>query len=168
VEVLIAALIMGVALVLIYSAFITSSRSVFSSKLAYMAMQVARETMDELRQIPIERLREITTLGPLGGRSLFALTVKLRSIGDPGHDPNGVIANSPRYPDEYSRIKTAIEFRTADGSPLPESLDGVRLIKTTLEVTWQEQGGKDERQRPGLIRYVTFLGNHSIDPEVRR
>jgi hypothetical protein len=172
VELVIAALILGLAIVPLYSAFISSSRSVFSSKLAYMAMHVARETMEELRQIPFEHLKEISTLGPLGGSPLFGLSVRMRAAKGAGDDPNGVNAAAPKYPDEYNRIKTKIEFQAVTGSlpkdklDGPDKLDGVSLVKVILEVTWEEQGGRDEKQRPGLIRYVTFIGNHSVDPEV--
>jgi hypothetical protein len=167
VELVIGCLILGGALVPIYSAFISSSRSVSSSRLAYMAMQVARETVEELRQIPVDRLKEITTQGAIGGQSIFALTAKMRTAKGQREDPNDVIPNSPKYPDEYNRIKTIISIAPADSAIPADKMTSAPLIKVTLDVTWEEQGGRDEKQRPGMMRYVTYIGNHSIDPEVR-
>ena len=172
-EMVIATLILGAALVPIYSAFISSSRSVSSSRLAYMAMQVARETMEELRQIPVDKLKEICTPGStvtlpaMGDQSLFGLTAKLRTAKGSKEDPNEVGKSSPKYPLEYNRIKVAIQIAPADSTVAANQMETTALIKVTLDVTWEEQGGKNEKQRPGLMRYVTYLGNHSIDPEVR-
>lgn len=164
-EVAIAVLVLGAAITPIYSIFINSSKTAVSSKLAYMAAQVARETMDELRTIPFDRLDEVKIDQPTSVEgSLWAMTAKIR--GDlPGTPP------PPTYPEEYKRIKRTIKFADVDASTLPAALIGQklrpRLKKVILDVFWEEQGGRDEKSRPGLQHYVTFLGSHSVDPEVQ-
>lgn len=161
-ELVIGVLILGVAIVPIYWAFISSSKTVTSSRLAYMAMQVARETMEELRQVPVDRLEEIKPdWTPVGPRPMFSFTAKMRSANRSDEDPNKVNAGSPSYPEEYRRIKTSIKLEKLVTSGKPP-----RLWKATVDVAWDEHGGSGEKHRPGLMRYVSLVGAHSVDPEV--
>lgn len=161
-EVCIAVLVLGAAITPIYSIFVNSSKAAVSSKLAYVAAQVARETMEELRQVPFDKLEELNTTQPqsvTGG--LWAMTAKYR--GD-------ALAQNPAYPEDYRRILRSIKVEAVDGSSLPQSITGTalrpRLKKITLDVSWQESGGNNEKSRPGLQHYVSFIGCHAVDPEV--
>lgn len=170
-ELVIATLILGGALVPIYSIFTNSSKTAGASKYAYMAAQVARETIEEMRQVPFDKLEELKTTAPTpitGG--LFATTSRLRAVGG-ATDPNSVAtASSPSYPEEYKRIKRTINVEPVDGTALAQSITGAapkpRLKKITLDVFWEESGGAAEKSRPGLQHYVTFIGYHGVDPEV--
>lgn len=169
-ELVIATLILGAALVPIYSIFTSSGKAAGASKLAYMSAQVAREMIEELRTIPFDKLEDQKVDQPkaiTGG--LFATSSKARSIGS--QDANNVAgANAPQYPEEYKRIKYTLKIDGVDNTSLPQAITGAppkaRLKKITLDVFWEEQGGVAEKSRPGLQRYVTFVGNHSVDPEV--
>jgi hypothetical protein len=163
-ELVVVTLILGAALIPIYSTFVGSSRSVVSSKLGYIAVHVARETVEELRQVPFNRLEEVAAapLPALGGAPLFASVV--RTPAAPPLGPTGPVAPGPAaarltYPEGYNRIKRVLKVEPVDGSRR-------RLKKVTLDVTWEETGGRDEKQRTGLMRSVTFIANHSVDPEV--
>ena len=172
-EIVIAMLILGAALVPIYSIFVNSSKAAASSKYAYMAAQVARETMEELRQIPFDKLEEQASPTPKAvDGPIYATTSKARTVGG-GTDANSIAtASSPSYPEDYKRIKRTIKIEKVDGTTLPASLTGPgttarsRLYKVSLDVFWEETGGAAEKSRPGLQHYVTFIGQHSVDPEV--
>ena len=160
-EMIIGVLILGAALVPIYSIFISSSKAVSSSKLAYMAMQLARETMEELRQVPWAKIDEMKTSGfvPVGDTPLFKLTAKARSAKPGDDDPNGVTRDGPKYTGDYVRIKYQLKIEDVGE---PEK----RLKKASLDVQWDEQGGRQEKDRSGMLHFVTILGYHGIDPEV--
>lgn len=168
-ELVLGIVLLSIVILPLYQTFITSQKSMTSSRLAYMSMQVARELLDEIRATPIDRLQELDSSNPTpiplvaGGRPLFATLALMRSATRAGSgfqpDPGGV-GNTPKYPDEYNRIKARIKVENRPG-PV-----GVRLKKVTLDVEWQESGGVSEKNRPGLLRFITLVGNHSVDPEV--
>lgn len=170
-ELVVATLVLGAALIPIYSIFTNSSKTAGASKYAYLAAQVARETIEELRQVPFDKLEELKTTAPTTITGpLFATTSRMRAVGG-ATDPNGVAtASSPSYPEDYKRIKRTINVEPVDGTGLPQAITGVapkpRLKKITLDVFWEEQGGVAEKTRPGLQHYVTFIGYHGVDPEV--
>jgi hypothetical protein len=172
-ELVIATLILGAALIPIYSIFTSGSKTAGNSKYAYIAAQVARETMDELRTLPFEELEKANIAQPTSVTGpLFGITGKLRILPGGAEDPNGVAnAQSPQYPADYARIKRTITITAVDGSSIPKEITGQqklipRLKKAVVDVSWQEHGGKDEKSRPGLMRYVSYIGYHSVDPEV--
>lgn len=166
-ELVIATLILGAALVPIYSIFTNSSKAAGNSKYAYMTAQLAREMMEELRTIPFDKLEDANTSTPKaieGG--LFANTAKLRAASGTGTDVSGTAT----YPEEYKRFKYTLKIEAVDGTGLPQAITGQavkpRLKKATLDIVWEESGGVNEKSRPALQHYVSFLGNHSVDPEV--
>lgn len=172
-EMVIGVLILGAALIPIYQIFTSSAKTAASSKYAYMAAHVARETVDELRQVPYDKLASLNTAAPqpVTG-ALFATTARVRATT--GDDPNGAANTSkpevPQYPADYARIKRSIKITDVDNSAIPRDLTKTdmrpRLKKVVVEVTWDESGGRDEKDRRGLMKYVTFIGYHGVDPEV--
>jgi hypothetical protein len=170
-EMVIGVLILGAALIPIYQIFTNSAKTAGSSKYAYIAAHVARETIEELRQVPYDKLSTLNTSTPqalTGG--VFATTARVRAVS--GEDPNGAAVgqDAPQYPAEYGRIKRMITITDVDNSAIPRDITRVdmrpRLKKAVIEVTWEESGGKEEKSRPGLARYVTFIGYHGVDPEM--
>lgn len=173
VEIVIATLVLGAALIPIYTIFTSGSKTAGNSKYAYIAAQVARETLEELRQLPFEELERANLPNPTPVTGpLFGMTGKLRIVPGGPEDPNGVAnAQSPQYPPEYARIRRTIVITPVDGTSIPKELTGQqklipRLKKAVVDVSWQEQGGREEKSRPGLTRYVSFIGYHAVDPEV--
>lgn len=160
-ELVIGAVILGAALIPIYSTFVSSSRTVSSSRLAYMAMQVARETMEELRQIPFSKLEELNTNGfvAVGETPVFRITAKMRSVQSGNEDPTGVAKDGPKYPAEYGRIKYRLKIEDAGDKDK-------RLKKASLDVQWEEQGGVREKDRSGMLHFVSMIGYYAVDPEV--
>lgn len=169
-EMVIGVLILGAALIPIYQIFTNSAKTAASSKYAYLAAHVARETIEELRQVPYEKLATLNTSAPQAVTgALFGTTARVRAVT--GDDPNGAAnATAPQYPADYARIKRMITITDVDGSAIPRDITRTdlrpRLKKVVVDVTWEESGGRDEKSRPGLMRYVTFIGYHGVDPEV--
>ena len=157
-EVIICVLILGVALIPIYSTFISSSHAVSSSRFGYMAMQVARETIEEMRATPFDRMEEYKPQN-LGGAPLFKYTAKFRSVDKNNEDPTSVNAYSLTYPDDYGRIGVDIKVEAVEGNK--------RLKKVSMQISWQETGGKQEKPRSEMLHFVTYIGYHSVDPEVQ-
>ena len=170
-EMVIGILVLAVALTPIYSTFISSSKSVSSSRFAYMSLQVARETMEELRQVPFETLEDFAAANygdkaPLGGAALFRNVTKSRSVTSGNDDPNGVNKDGPTYPAEYNRIKVAVKVEKLPPLHVTDPPAPTTMKKVTLDVQWEESGGKAEKDRSGLLHFVTIVANHSVDPEV--
>lgn len=160
VEMLVGILILSLAVIPLYQMFVTSSRTMFYSKLSYMAMHVAREELEELRQLPWQA---ITKGDPahewerVGGR-LLKRTLKHRVKPDATSK-----FDKPEfdYPAEYNRIETKLELSEVEPAD-------PRLRKAVLQVRWQETGETpkevgDVGQRASLSRFETILGSHNVD-----
>ncbi len=129
IEFAVAIVILGLAIVPIFGLFSRSREAAFKSKISYLALHVARERLEELRQLPFDRLEEIadgewkSTTG-----NVFQYTVKYRTpeqyietgtgitvggvdvgaaSGYKGLEPND---ESYDYPEEYSRIWTRVSL----------------------------------------------------------
>lgn len=62
-EFMMATVILGLAIVPIFGIFGTSKTNVFKSKISYMAVHVARERLEELRQVPFMVLENLSDTG---------------------------------------------------------------------------------------------------------
>ena len=130
IEFAVAIVILGLALVPIFGLFSRSREAAFKSKISYLALHVARERLEELRQLPFDSLEEIAdgqwkkTEG-----NVFQHTIKYRlpqqyidtgsgltvggvdvgaASGYTGLEPND---ESFDYPEEYSRIWTRVSLQ---------------------------------------------------------
>lgn len=63
VEFMMATVILGLAIVPIFGIFGSSKTNVFKSKISYMAVHVARERLEELRQVPFMVLENLSDTG---------------------------------------------------------------------------------------------------------
>jgi len=163
-EIAIAVIILGAALIPIYSIFISGSKAATSSRLAYIAQHIARETMEEARQIPPEKLSEFAEKVNGGGSGPAAVTGPLYEFSDRLRHRSGgrtavSQADSPQYPEEYQRFLRKMEVTDVDGKPM--------LKKVVLEVHWQEKGGSNEKPIRAMTKFITMIGQHAIDPPVR-
>jgi hypothetical protein len=161
-EILGAILVLSLALLTLYGVFVNSSKTVSSSRYQYMALLIARELFDELRQTPLSDWTSFPSgeFRTLAGKGVFEGIMAVR--GTTGGTPSDIIQKPPKYPGEYSRFKYRIDVAAGTAPDDP-------LRKVTVTVKWQEYGGgRGEKDRPGLATYVTLLGNHSTDPEAIR
>ena len=150
-EMVIAALILGAALVPMYQMFVKGTTTATQSRLAYMALHVAREELEEIRQIPLESLK------PHDWRHvkdhLFQLSFETRcKDGD-----NPVKADAKLvYPKEYERVSTRLGL--VDTQP-PDP----RLKRAVLDVKWEETGTGSERSREAISHFETLIGSHNVE-----
>ena len=185
VELLVGVLILSLALIPMYQMFVTSSRTMFYSKLSYMAMHAAREELEELRQLPFPRVLTgelshdwtpvagrmlVRTLKyrPGDGSALSSAVTSATSASAPASIPaSGPTSASPfdadeyDYPKEYQRIETKLELSEVD-PPNP------KMRKAVLMVRWQETGESPQKvgdvgQRVALSRFETILVSHDAD-----
>lgn len=131
IEFAIAIIILGLAIVPIFGIFSRSREAAFKSKLSFLALHVARERMEELRQLPFDSLEEIAdgewkqTSGNVfhftneyrraeqyvdaGGTGLTYGGVDVAvAAGYSGLQPDD---GSYDYPDDYSRIWTRVSVQ---------------------------------------------------------
>jgi Tfp pilus assembly protein PilV len=168
-EIVIAVSVLSLAVLGMYSLFLSSARTVTNSRLQYMSQLVAREIFEELRITPMASWTSTpaTEWRSLEGKGLFEALGALRpgpSTPTAGTTQTAVAAvntAAPRYPAEYGRFKYRITF--SDTQPAHP-----RLKKVTVIVKWQEFGGREgaEKTREGIISFSSILANHSTDPEV--
>ena len=162
-EVLIGVVIMSLAIIPMYHIFTASSKSVFRSRMSYMALQIARETLEELRQIPFDKLEDCAhaSWARVEGNS-FARTLEYRNTDkDTSKLAEEVDGTCPfTYPDEYKRIKTMLLISPVGATTMAEA----SLAKVELHVMWEETGedaARDEREtRVARTRFVTVLGRY--------
>lgn len=152
VEFMMAAVILGAALVPMYSMFVRSSTTITKSRLAYTALQVAREEIEELRQLPFAAVVS-HDWQPVTGH-LFRRTLPHR-----GGAASPINALPLRYPDEYKRIETKVTV-----SPLADT-PGIqpRFKEVVVEVRYQETGQGTEKQPPAISRFETLVGALNVE-----
>ncbi|MBI4867752.1 MAG: hypothetical protein HY816_12445 [Candidatus Wallbacteria bacterium] len=159
VEVVITTLILAGALVPMYFLFTGSSKSIFRSRISYMALHAAREELEALRQLPPSKLIQMR-------HDWEAVTGSvLRRVTAPG-DPE---AKGPtlNYPEEYARIETKLSVSSAaDVDPDVAAPANPRLYAVLLQVRWQEMGKSEEEggagHRTALSRFHTLIGDHRV------
>lgn len=146
VELVVATVILAAAAVPLFSAFSHGRGVATQSRLAYLAIQVAREELEELRQLP---LTDALKHGwePVKG-NLFRWSV--------GRGGSAVTAASLSYPPEYRRLRTRLTLAPTD-PPDP------RYRKAVLEVRWEESGAGTDHARDGIGRFETLLANHHVE-----
>lgn len=130
---------------------IVSGRSMgFKSRLAYLAVQAAREEMDDLRIAAALAPDKAKGLGHPWQPVTGSLLARLEPLARPGDFPRLT------YPAEYARIFTHVELgREQPGGLLP----------ATLVVRWQEKGEDpakmDPTERQGTSRFDFLLAGGS-------
>lgn len=162
-EVLIGIVIMSLAIIPMYHIFTASSKSVFRSRMSYMALQVARESLEELRQIPFDKLEDAAHANwtRVEG-NCFARTLTMRNTdGDESTLKKEADGLCPfDYPEEYKRIKTRLIISPMGAASMGEA----EMAKVELHVMWEETGEDAERDdresRMARTHFVTVLGRY--------
>lgn len=156
-EMIIAALILGAALVPMYQMFVKGTTTATQSRIAYMALHVAREELEEIRQIPLDPPRPGVP-GLSGhpwqrvGGHLFRWSAASR-----GPSGNAVLANNQlTYPKEYERIWTKLEI-------VPVQPPDARMMKAVLDVKWEETGTGSERKHEAISHFETIVAAHNAE-----
>ncbi len=165
IEFMIAVVILGLAIVPMYGIFSKSRETAMKSKLAFMALHVARGKLEELRQIPFERLDEVISRyaewTPVEG-NIFRDTIDTRNIG--GATTYGALNDDDalKYPEEYSRILLRIHAEDIPSPLGPQK--PVRLKKVILEYYFQEKGETPEAGRMKHFGKIeTIIGSLNVE-----
>lgn len=156
-EMIIAALILGAALVPMYQMFVKGTTTATQSRIAYMALHVAREELEEIRQIPLDPPRP--GVPGLTGHGWERVTGHLfrRSQAARGPSGNAVMANNQlTYPKEYDRIWTKLEIQ-------PLQPPDPRMKKAVLDVKWEETGAGSERKHEAISHFETIVAAHNVE-----
>ena len=159
VEVLIASIILAGAIIPLYLLFRKSGETSWRSEIAYKAMQVAREELEEVRMMPLfspDPAARYTGHGwrSVAGENLFFNYLQRAT-------PDGGLENPIfTYPDHYRGIETRVLViqPPLDGAPddHPEVMN-TRVVR--LEVRWQQKGQANDKGRAGTQVYHTVVVN---------
>jgi hypothetical protein len=148
----IATLILGAALVPMYQMFVRGKATATQSRIAYMAMHAGREELEEVRQLPFDRLAEAAHDWEPVRDNLFRRTLRWRG------GPINVLAANPelRYPREYERIFTRLQVSDTD-PPEPS-----RYRRVVVEIRWQEAGAGSEKRKEAISHFETIVASHNM------
>lgn len=166
IEVLIASLILGAALIPMYMMFQQGSKTAVSSRLAYQTSQIARELMEEAQQVPQAKLADWVAKINSGSDfksvqgEIFRATAEVRDEPSGGDPADKALEGGLRYPDEYKRFFVKLTLSDVGTGTPP------KLKKLVMEIKWQETGGTKEKDRSALQKFETILGFNSVDPAV--
>lgn len=144
VEVLLGLGLLSALFLPVYQLFVVGNELGFKSRLAYLAMEAAREEVDDLRVLASLAPDRVADLKhdwrPVQGGLLGRLT----ALAGPGALPE------MNYPDEYRRILTKVEIGPAEEG---------EIYPVTVDVRWQETGERLEetRDRSGSSRFELLL-----------
>lgn len=146
IEVLVAVTILGLLLVPTYDLFLQGRQMGLRSHLTYLALQAAREEIEDLRVLATFSQDPVADLAhdwrPVEG-GLF---------GRLGQLAEGLDGPELAYPSEYSRIHTRVTLE-----PKP----GGRVFRGVLNVRWQERGEalteQDVQEKQGVSRFDFLL-----------
>lgn len=151
VEACIVALVLGAAILPLYFLFRRTGETSFRSGIAYRAIHVAREELEEVRMMPlfpgpgIEPYQghdwEPVVGKPLFGRALF------------GEDPEGLDHEDLVYPPSYQGIETLVRIDQPNVDPDTSDFENTRVVR--LEVRWQLKGeARDKASRGTQLFHV--------------
>lgn len=149
VEVMIAAVIMAAVLFPVYWFFVRSKAATTKSAMAYLAIQVAREELQEVRTMPLwgvparpatSTRPEIPEIPPYTGHDWQPVAGKrIFHISASDDAELGPLLSRLQYPGNYQGIETRVAVippqGAAEGDP---EFERVRMIQ--LEVRWTEKG----------------------------
>jgi len=159
-EVTIAALILGAALVPMYQMFVKGTTTATQSRLAYIALQVAREELEEIRQIPLPPPDNPTLPGTLQPHDWTRVTGHVFRWSEPAraHAPDNPVKTDPKlvYPPDYQRVSTRLGL--VDTVP-PDP----RYKRAVLDVKWEETGQGSERGHDAISHFETIVGAHNVE-----
>ena len=181
VEFMVATIILALALVPMFGVFTTSRETTFRSKISYLALHVARERIEELRQVPFELLGSLDTGGdwiPTTG-SVFQHTAATRNdlYGATVGIPYALDDPEYEYPEHYERIFTRITVEPLDrltysGNTIRvdgghyqahPSIRPARLKRVTVAYFWQERGEPSDLARHRHFNEIsTIIGAHNV------
>lgn len=157
-------LVVAVAFVPIYSSFIRTGETTYRSEIAYRAVQVAREQLQEARTMPlwgiparpkvgdqparpaVEEWKGFQEWRPVAGKHVLELSTS--------SDQDRGALERLTYPQElYEGIETqlwVISPSNAPGATLPEDdMDAQHIRIISLKVRWQEKG---EAEKGGQLK----------------
>ena len=158
-ELTVAALILGAALVPMYQMFVRGSTTATQSRIAYMALHVAREELEEIRQIPLPPPTDPNNPNFLQPHDWERVTGQLfrRSVKARAHaGDNPVLDSKLKYPTEYQRIFTRLGL--VDTTPADP-----RYKRAVLDVKWEETGVGSERSKEAISHFETLVAAHNVE-----
>lgn len=159
VEVILASLILAGAIIPLYLMFRKTGETSWRSEIAYKAMQVAREELEEVRMMPLFSQEDAARYTghnwqPVAGRNLFFNYLQRAT-------PSGGLENPLfTYPDHYRGIETRVLVIQPPLQGAPEDHPEVRNTRIVrLEVRWQQKGQANDKGRAGTQVYHTVVVN---------
>ncbi len=181
IEFMVATVILGLALIPMFGIFSRSREATFKSKISYMALHVARERLEELRQVPFFQLENLATTDWVRADGYaFKHTMETRNqvFGADKGKPYGDLEDDQyKYPKQYTRIWTKIDVEGlervsfASDAPIvdPGNLQAspdihpFRLKRVTLSYYWQEKGDVlDDARMKHYNEITTIIGSHNV------
>jgi hypothetical protein len=153
VEVAIVTLILAAAIFPMYMLFRKTGETSFRSSIAYKAIHVAREELEEIRSMPIfpqpgvaeQDLYKGHDWEPVKGKNLF-----LRSLS--GEAPaEGLEAEDFVYPESYRGIETFVRVIAPAIDPDSADRENTRIVR--LEVRWKMRGKASNKGARGTQVY---------------
>lgn len=178
IEVVIVMGILALAIIPIYQNIIQTRVNVTKARFSYIALQLAREKIEEMMSIPFDAVEshqwrpaagpvvseELLGHSPRGGQKTTSTLggsvaggfsgsnrIVPGSAGQAALDLN-VQVGEGEYPAQYKRF----EIRTK------VSKKGKRFKHVEVEVRWYEKGEKDIRQNRYLYSLNTLIANHHL------
>ena len=179
IEIVIVMGILALAIIPIYQNIIQTRVTVTKARFSYIALQLAREKMEEMMSIPYDDVKshpwrpisgpvvseDLLQHSPRGGKGKTSATLGRTLAGGfgggnrivPGAAGQSVIDPSVQvgegdYPAQYQRF----EVRTA------VSKKGKRFKRVEVDVRWYEKGEKDVRQNRYLYSLSSLIANHHL------
>ncbi len=178
IEIVIVMGILALSMLPLYNVIIGERIKVTKAKFAYVAVQLARETIEETMSIPYDLLEskewdkiqgpvvseELLKIVPRGGKgkNSSSLSGTLSGGAQAGTRVGTNIGKSVidsslqvgegEYPAQYSRFERKITI----------TKKGKRLKKIEVEIRWYEKGEQDRKENRYLYSLSTLVGNHHL------
>lgn len=169
-EFMIATVILIAAIIPLYLMFQQTGDAGWRSEIAYKAMQVAREELEEIRLMPIfprpglppEAVYQGHEWQSVAGKNLFARYADPAATAQ-GQPPRGGLdgrLSAPifQYPESYRGIETWVKVIPAPIGGVPEDHPDARATRIVrLEVRWARAGVAAEAGSSGTQVYHTVV-----------
>ena len=172
-ELLIGVVILSFGIIPIYYIFTTSKTTVFKSEMSYVALNAARERLDELRLLPPETLLMMSQASETGWMKMEGNAFNFLVNGSKNRKdrapmkadnelPEPQIHGDDKYnyPDYYKRIQ--FKMKVSLLVPLTQGQAGGQnvptgppfLFRATVNVRWMEKGEQaEEQEQEGTKKY---------------
>ncbi len=173
VEVMIGAIILGLAFIPIYTMFVQTREITSKSEMSYRAMHVAREQLQEIRTLPLwgvpgrpatANRPEIPEVPPWTGQDWTPVTGKNVLFLSASDQADTGALKTIAYPESYAGIDTRVTVIPGGASEGEPDFQDIRVIQ--LQVRWKEkgkmQGGTDTDVRVGTQLFQALAVRRSI------